>query len=125
MAAYRILIYDEDPTAALVTQRGLQTLLGDEVVVQVATNANDAWLTCAHGNVDLLIVDPSPYSAAAALIRAVRTYRPHLPILALTAYDTPGLRARMQALGVELYAAKPIELRELVPLVAQVLHQTV
>jgi hypothetical protein len=31
----------------------------------------------------------------------------------------------MQALGVELYAAKPIELRELAPLVMQALHQVV
>ncbi|ACL25098.1 MULTISPECIES: response regulator [Chloroflexus] len=124
MAAYRILVYDDDPTAALITQRGLQTLLGDEVIVQATTNANEAWLACANGNVDLLIVDPSPYGAAAALIRAVRTYRPYLPILALTAYDTPGLRARMQALGVELYAAKPIELRELAPLVVQALHHS-
>lgn len=124
MAAYRIQIYDDDPTAALVTQRGLQALLGDEVIVQATTNANEAWLACANGNVDLLIVDPSPYGAAAALIRAVRTYRPYLPILALTAYDTPAC-ARMQALGVELYAAKPIELRELAPLVSQALHQVV
>lgn len=58
-------------------------------------------------------------TASLRLIRAVQTYR---PILVLTAYDTPGLRARMGALGVKHYVAKPVDLRELAPLVKRALH---
>lgn len=123
MPARQINIVDEDPAAALITQRGLQTLLGDRVAVVVAPNPNAAWLACANGNVDLLIVDPGPHGgAASALVRAVRNYRPQLPMLVLTAYDSPGLRAKMRDLGVELYVAKPVALNDLLPVVYAALN---
>lgn len=118
MPVRQIQIYDDDPSAALITQRGLQTLLGERFSVVVAATPNAAWLACASGNVDLLIVDPSPRgNGVNSLLRAVKAYRPQIPVLVLTAYDTPGLRAKMRELGVERYVAKPIELRELLPIV--------
>lgn len=118
MPSRQIQICDDDPAAAMITQRGLQALLGDSVAIVVAPTANAAWLACANGNVDLLIIDPSPHNnAAASLLRAVRTFRPRLPVLILTAYDSPGLRARMRDLGIEYYVPKPVDLRELAPIV--------
>jgi DNA-binding response OmpR family regulator len=113
MATTQILIFDSDPAAAMVTQHGLQRLQpGSEVTT--ATSAGDAWLSCLHQSVDLLIIDPSPAnSASSALIKALRTDRPNTDVLVLTAYDTPRLRAQMRALGVSHYLAKPVELREL------------
>ena len=113
MATAKILICDSDPAAALVTQHGLQRRLpGTEVTT--ATSAGDAWLSCLHQPVDLLIIDPSPAnSASSALIKALRTDRPDTDVLVLTAYDTPRLRSQMRALGVEHYLAKPVDLREL------------
>lgn len=125
MPVKHIHIFDADPSAAMITQRGLQAMLGERLAITIAPTANAAWLACARGGVDLLIVDPGMRSGpATALIRAVRNYRPHIPILVLTAYDTPGLRAHMRALGVAAYAAKPIELRDLVPSVTAALHST-
>lgn len=122
VAVQQIEIFDDDSAAALITQRGLQALLGHGVLVSIAANANDAWLACARGTVDILIIDPSPRSSnAVALLRAVRAYRPELPVMVLTAYDSPGLRARMSLEGVKVYAAKPIDLRDLVPLVRDML----
>jgi two-component system, OmpR family, response regulator len=113
MATAKILIFDSDPAAALVTQHGLQRLQpGTEVTT--ATSAGDAWLSCLHQPVDLLIIDPSPVnSAASTLIKALRIDRPNTDVLVLTAYDTPRLRTQMRALGVEHYLAKPVDLREL------------
>jgi CheY-like chemotaxis protein len=113
MASAKILIFDSDPAAALVTQHGLQRLQpGTEVTT--ATSAGDAWLSCLHQAVDLLIIDPSPAnSAASALIKALRADRPNTDVLVLTAYDTPRLRTQMRALGVAHYLAKPVDLREL------------
>ena len=113
MATPKILILDNDPAAALVTKHGLLRLQpGTEVTT--ATSAGDAWLSCLHQAVDLLIIDPSPAnSAAAALIKALRADRPNTDVLVLTAYDTPRLRTQMRALGVEHYLAKPVDLREL------------
>lgn len=118
MPLRQIHIFDDDPSAGLITQRGLQTMLGERFSVVVDPTPNAAWLACATGNVDLLIVDPSPHgNGVLSLVRAVKAYRPYIPVLVLTAYDTPGLRAKMRELGVERYVAKPIELRELLPIV--------
>lgn len=118
MPPRQIQICDDDPSAAMITQRGLQTLLGENYYVTIAPTPNAAWLACAHGNVDLLIVDPGAGSgSASALVRAMHAFRPTTPILVLTAYDTPGLRAKMRDLGVSYYAAKPIDLNELLPIV--------
>ncbi len=126
MPAKNIQIFDQDPAAALITQRGLQAMLGDRLVISIAPTANAAWLACAKGNVDLLIVDPGMRSGpATSLIRAVRSYRPQIPILVLTAYDTLGLRSQMRSLGVVYYAAKPIELRDLLPTVTAALQPPV
>jgi len=123
VAASQIAIVDDDASAALITQHSLQAMLGDDVRVVVAQSPDEAWLACAEGKVDLLIVDPSPRSGAGpALLRAVRVYRPHVPILVLTAYDTPGLRARMQDLSVDLYVPKPVDLRELAPQLRRLLR---
>jgi two-component system, OmpR family, response regulator len=112
--ARRILIVDDDPTAALVTQRGLQFLLGSDVEVHVAPSAGAAWMRCLREPLNLLIVDPAPHDHAAwALIKALREQSPHIPLLVLTAYDTVGLRAKMRALGVRHYLAKPATIQEL------------
>lgn len=109
-----ILIVDSDPSAALVTQRGLQILLGAAALVELASSPGAAWLRCVRDGVDLLIVDPSPQSrGASALIKALREERPSIPILVLTAYDTPRLRSQMRALGVRHYLAKPTDLLDL------------
>ena len=113
MTIAKILIFDGDPTAALVTLHGLQRLQPNSEV-STAASAGDAWLSCLHQSVDLLIIDPSPAnSASAALLKALRADRPDTDVLVLTAYDTPGLRAQMRALGIVHYLAKPVDLREL------------
>lgn len=118
MPPRQIHIVDDDPVAALITQRGLQTMLGERCAVTVAPSPNAAWLACAEGRVDLLIVDPSPHvGGVISLVRAVRTFRPSIAVLVLTAYDTPGLRAKMRDLGVDKYVAKPIDLHDLLPVV--------
>ena len=109
-----MLIVDSDAVAALVTQRGLQAALGSAAEVTIAPSAGSAWLQCRRSNFDLVIVDPSPPDrAAGALVKALRAERPDIPVLVLTAMDTPRLRAEMRALGVRHYFAKPLMLREL------------
>jgi DNA-binding NarL/FixJ family response regulator len=113
MTTAKILIFDGDPAAALVTKHGLQRLQ-PSTEVTTASSAGDAWLSCLHQPVDLLIIDPNPAnSSSSALIKALRTDRPDTDVLVLTAYDTPRLRAQMRALGVANYLAKPVDLHEL------------
>jgi two-component system OmpR family response regulator len=113
MTTAKILICDSDPAAALVTQHGLQWLQpGADVTT--ATSVGDAWLSCLHQSVDLLIIDPNPANGAcSALIKALRADRPGTEVFVLTAYDTPRLRTQMRTLGVMHYLAKPVDLHEL------------
>jgi two-component system OmpR family response regulator len=114
MPSSHILIVDSDPTVALVTQRGLQRVLTFDATVDIAPSPTDAWTRCLRGSVDLLIVDPNPESSpAAGLVKSLHEQRPDIPVLVLTAYDTPRLRNRMRELGVRHYVAKPVELHDL------------
>jgi DNA-binding NarL/FixJ family response regulator len=123
MPQQQILIVDSEPTVALVTQRGLQHMLGDAVEVMIASSPGTAWLRCQRRKIDLVIVDPEPQNQAAlALIKALAAEHPGMPVLVLTAYDTPGLRLRMAALGIKHYLAKPAELAELGRAVREALH---
>jgi two-component system OmpR family response regulator len=118
MPASHILIVDNDPTVALVTQRGLERILASDATIEIAPSPADAWTHCLRGSVDLLIVDPNPESSPAAmLVKSLHASRPDIPVLVLTAYDTPRLRTQMRSLGVRHYLAKPIELHDLIQLV--------
>lgn len=121
--SHHILIVDNDPTVALVTQRGLERLLTTNVDVSIAPSPGAAWLRCLRNDVDLVIVDPGQHNRSiVALIKALHEERPQVPILALTAYDTPRLRTLLQALGVQHYIAKPVEIQDLVQTVRKVLE---
>jgi DNA-binding NarL/FixJ family response regulator len=114
MNLQRILIVDNDPIVALVTQRGLERFLGAAAEVTVAPSPGAAWQRFQRLGADLLIVDPGAYNqAAVALIKALRSEQPDVPVLVLTSHDTPPLRTQMAALGVRRYLAKPTELAEL------------
>jgi two-component system OmpR family response regulator len=113
-----ILIVDSDPTVALVTQRGLERILASDAVIDIAPSPTDARTRCLRGSVELLIVDPNPEnSPAATLVKSLHASRPDIPVLVLTAYDTPRLRSQMRSLGVRHYLAKPVELHDLGQLV--------
>lgn len=114
MLRAQILIVDSDPTAALVTQRGLQRVLESSAAVEIAPTPRAAWLRCLCEPVDMVIIDPNPEAgAAAALVKALHTDRPSIDVMVLTAYDTPRLRAQMRTLGVKSYLAKPVDLADL------------
>lgn len=122
MLQRHVLIVDSDKSAALVTQRVLEVMDGHQLSVEVAS-PGVAWLRCLRTHVDLLVIDPAPQSLAAyALIKALHEECPDLPILVLTAYDTPRLRSQMRELGVRHYLAKPIDLLDLQAVVARVLQ---
>lgn len=113
----RILILDNDRSASLITQRGLERAGATSVTTVTLPDA--AWRhALAHG-LDLIIIDPGPIEQAAiGLLRALKVRYPHLPIIVLTAYDTPRLRQAMRKLNVNAYLAKPTEL----PMVASAVN---
>ena len=122
MSQRHIFIVDSDPVAALVTASGLRRLLAPDVQVTVAASAGAAQLHSMRELIDMLVIDPNPQiQEASALIAALRAARPTVAVLVLAAYDTPGVRKQMQALGVQHYVAKPVELHQLVATVRTLL----
>jgi DNA-binding response OmpR family regulator len=119
-----ILIVDSDPSAALITQLGLRARLQSEAIeVTIATAPSLDREYTINNNVDLLIVDPGFQSQAAInLVRTLKTDCPQTPLVVLTAYDSPLLRAQMRSLGVQGYLAKPIDLLDLERVVRRVLE---
>jgi DNA-binding response OmpR family regulator len=124
MSPRYIWIVDSDPSAALVTQLGLQARLqSEDIEVTIATAHNLDREYTINNMVDLLIVDPGFQSQAAInLVRTLKTDCPQTPLVVLTAYDSPLLRAQMRSLDVEGYLAKPIDLLELEHVVRRVLE---
>ncbi|NJK80806.1 MAG: response regulator transcription factor [Chloroflexaceae bacterium] len=109
----RIHIIDSDQTAALVTKLGLEARLKSEADVGIVSDTHDIH-RLAREPVDLLIVDPGAQSqAATALVRILQADYPETPLLVLTAYDSPRLRAQMRKLGVHSYLAKPVGVLDL------------
>jgi two-component system, OmpR family, response regulator len=114
MHTHHILIVDNDLAAATVTQYGLQRAFGDAAAIEIAPSPGVAWLRTNKEPIDLLIVDPSAWShAATVLIKALHGEPTAVPVVVLTAYDTPRLRREMGSLGITHYLAKPVDLSEL------------
>ena len=110
----RILIVDGDMTVGLVTQHGLQAMLGDSADIVLVASPDAAWQECQLGGVALVMIDPAPHDVATdALMRRLRAQLPALPVIVVTAHDTPRLRAEVRALGVRHYLAKPALLSDL------------
>jgi DNA-binding NarL/FixJ family response regulator len=123
MQTHQILIVDKDMAAAFVTKSGIERMLGTNAIVHIAQSPGSAWLQYGQKSINTLIIDPSTWShAAISLITALQRLHPDLPVIVLTAYDTPRLRRDMQSLGVTHYLAKPIELAELAQYVREVLQ---
>jgi DNA-binding NarL/FixJ family response regulator len=120
-----IIIVDNDPAAALVTARGLQRLLKpSQVQITVTASAQNILQqgVSENGAIDLLIIDPNlQLQAASTLIEQLRKKYPLLPVLVLSAKDTPGVQKSMLALGVQNYLAKSIDLDKLAQTVSQLL----
>jgi len=114
LSAQHIHIVDNDAMAALVTQLGLQSRLQDKAQITFTADLSRDVQTAVTDPVDLFIVDPGAQSqAATALIRQVQQRFPDTPVLVLTAYDSPMLRAQMRQLGVQSYLAKPVGVTDL------------
>lgn len=108
----RLLLVEDEAALAAILKRGL-TQHG--FVVDVAGDADTAWLLVQTGDYGCLVLDRRlPGGDGLALCRRLRTAGSALPILMLTAMD--GLEDRVAGLnaGADDYLVKPFALPELV-----------
>jgi CheY-like chemotaxis protein len=92
--------------------------------ITCASNGKQAVDLVSANSFDLILMDVEMPEMdgfeATAAIRENRHEKPHIPIYALTAHVRPGDRERCLAAGMDGYISKPIQVDELVKIVAKV-----
>ena len=120
IAGLRVLIVDDEPDARELVKR----LLEDCHAIVTATASVDEVLERVQtGNFDVLVSDIGmPGEDGYSLIRRVRLLGKErggdIPAIALTAYARAEDRVKAVAAGFSMHVAKPVELAELVTMVA-------
>jgi len=105
-----VLVVDDNPTTIQVAMMVCQ-LCGHASVG--ARDGEEAWQALNAGPVDLVLTDlHMPGVGGLALVRALRTHRPELPIIAVTAAGPNGVRA-LEQLGVDDVVRKPFAVQQL------------
>jgi DNA-binding response OmpR family regulator len=113
-----ILIVDTDSHAAQVTSAVISRPIPEATVV-IASSYERAMRSMQEQYPDILVIDPSPHSLdGSRLIRDFKAARRAAIVVVVAGTPTPGLRRRMQELGVNIYLEKPA----LLPLLWHELH---
>jgi DNA-binding NarL/FixJ family response regulator len=105
--AFQILVVDAEPTAAQVTGAIAQRIAPSAIVRYEATPQH-GWSALQQDEPDLIIIDPTPFGAAGALlIRLCRELYPAARVVALVSALTAPLRRTLHDLGVAACLEKP------------------
>jgi PAS domain S-box-containing protein len=117
----RILIVDDEPAVAELWSTALSRL---GYATTTTTNSLEAQhiLTSHPEQFDLLITDLlMPDLNGLDLSRQIRAIRPDFPIIAVTGYSDRFSREEMLSLGIDAFLPKPLEVRQLVEAVKQII----
>jgi len=114
--APHLLVIDDE---SLIRWSIAETLIHSGWVVTEAANASGALERLAVPPApDVILLDYRlPDSNDLTLLETIRRRGPDIPIIMMTAYETPAMQAGALALGAHLVVSKPIEMGTLVPLV--------
>lgn len=108
-AAKHILIVD-DSFEILGFLRSLLELADEDFRVVGVPSAEEAFLELHSRSYDLLITDLRlPGMGGLELVRRIRPRRPHMPVIAITAYTSAHNREEATALGIQRYFQKPLD----------------
>jgi CheY-like chemotaxis protein/anti-sigma regulatory factor (Ser/Thr protein kinase) len=119
----RVLVVDDEPDAREMLSAGLGQC-GAQVTT--ASSAREALEAVAGGNFDAMISDIGmPVEDGYELIRRVRALPSggRIPAVALTAYARTEDRLRALRAGFEMHVSKPVDLTELIVVVANLVRR--
>ena len=96
-----------------------ETLADSGHVVTVASDAKETLQRLSTGPApDVILLDYRlPDSNDLKLLEAIRRVAPNSPVIMMTAYGTPAVQAGALELGAYRVVSKPLEMRDLGPLV--------
>lgn len=104
---WRVLVADDDPTVALLTQAALG---GGEFLTTVVENGEMALAELRQGAFDIALLDVEmPIIDGFEVCAAIRQeYGQHFPVVLITGRDDAEFAAQVRAIGAN-YIAKPVE----------------
>lgn len=101
----RILIVDDERTVA---QGIALALAGDGVEIETVLSGEDALIRTSATNYDLIICDlMMPGLSGLDLLKSLRDFRPHTPVLMITGYPTVKTAEESVRMGAVAYITKP------------------
>jgi len=117
----RILVAEDDaPLADFLCQR----LAQEQFAVQLASNGNDAQRLAVDQTFDLVILDLNlPGIAGLDVLRSIRSSKPDLPVVVVTASALVEEKVRGLDAGADDYLAKPFVFAELSARIRAVLRR--
>src|SRR4051812_16852827 len=122
MSGKRVLVIEDDPAI----RRGLVDALGFAGYAPREAGDGEAGLAAAlGGDCDLVLLDLIlPGRDGLAVLRAVRSARPALPVIVLTARGSEDDRVKGLSRGADDYVVKPFSIRELLARIEAVLRRS-
>jgi CheY-like chemotaxis protein len=108
----RILIVDDDEKLATLLQESLRTLdEGYDVVT--AGGTDEALAKVSKRSFDLVITDlMMPEVDGLQLLEALKAINPSIVTVAMTAFDSPEIRAKAERFGIYRYLSKPFSVHD-------------
>ncbi len=118
----KILIADDDPASVLLLKTSLESISSD---ILIAQDGNEAFeLFNKHPDLDLILMDiKMPGADGLAVTRMIKERKPHLPVIAQTAFAMLSDKQKAMEAGCDAYIAKPINIEMLSQLIQMLLSQ--
>jgi CheY-like chemotaxis protein len=109
--------------------REMRSLLCDEFwsvgyQLREAKDGDEAFLAVLQSVPDLILTDLRMPAGGADYISRLRTVAPHCPIIVITAFGDPGLRAEVLRAGASAYFDKPVRISDLKRKVEELLNDS-
>src|SRR5690348_15602924 len=121
MSGEKVLIAEDDTAIRTVVSRAL---IRHGYDVQATSVASSLWKWIAAGEGDVVITDVAlPDENSLDLLPRIRTLRPDLPVIVMSAQNTLLTAVRAAERGAFEYLPKPFDLRELVAVTERALNQ--
>ncbi len=119
-----ILVVDDEPGLRALARTGLRQRGFDVVAVESGEQALEI-LRVGEPHVDLVVLDLTmPGLSGEKVLRAIRSFRPNLPVLIASGYATVQNQSSWVAAGAVGFLAKPYRIRDLAGKLREVLDRT-
>ena len=118
-----VLLVDDEETLMGSLKAGLRVFFPD-IQFEAALNGNDALKIMQSRPVDLVVTDiRMPEMDGYELLSKIRFASTDVPVIAMSAFDSPEMKETLSDLGVLCFLEKPLSLQELVGAIQEGLRQ--